>query len=445
MSLIIKDIIMVNEGLQERSSLFIVDDHIEKIYAEGEVLPESDMVIDGKGKYLLPGVIDEHVHFRDPGLVEKADIMTESIAAAAGGVTSFFDMPNTKPATTSKELLFDKLDLAKEKSVINYAFFYGASNKGSKEFGELDWNTIPGIKVFMGASTGNMLVDDNDILQDIFANCGKIPVMTHCEDSDKIATNAKEVCSKYGNDPEVKFHSEIRNKEVCIASTKQAIALAEKYGTNLLIAHVSSKEELQLISKAGDNVKAEVCVAYLNFCDEDYAKKGTLIKCNPALKTRKDKIALQEGLKKGLVYSIATDHAPHLLNDKQGGCITATSGMPMVQFSLLSMLQLCEEKIINIELIPKLMSHNPASFFSVVNRGFIREGYKADLVLVSRRSENHILENTEVLSKCGWTPLEGKELAWKIDYTICNGKVVFDGKKVNIENRGEAVIFNRKN
>lgn len=340
-------------------------------------------------------------------------------------------MPNTKPQTTTLSALSDKLALAKKKSLVNYAFFLGATNNNTAELQNVDATAVPGIKLFMGASTGNMLVDDNDALHNIFALAASrhLPLVTHCEDSALIARNETKIKATYGLTADVSFHPIIRDEQACINSTLKAIDMAEKHSAQLMVAHVSTAKELVEIAAHSDLVKAEACIAYLTFCDEDYASLGTSIKCNPAIKSQTDLMALRHALANGQIYTIATDHAPHLPEQKQGGVFEAASGMPSVQFSLTMMLQLTDEGWLSLPQVVQLMSHNPASFFGVEQRGFLRKGYKADIVIVNHLSEPHTITDNDVLSKCGWTPYAGKSTQWQVDQTICNGTTVYQHDK----------------
>lgn len=350
MKILIKDGIIVNEGRSFEGDLLVDDEQISEIY-EGEA-PRGvcDRVIDASGCFVLPGVIDDHVHFREPGLTRKADIESESRAAAFGGVTSYFEMPNTQPQTTTLETLEEKFALAKEKSHVNYSFFFGATNDNVELFEKLDKNRIPGIKLFMGSSTGNMLVDQYDALQKIFQTAHRLdlPVMTHCEDTDIINRNMAAYKEKYGEDPDVKYHPEIRSAEACLESSRLAVKLAKESGARLHIAHLTTAQELELLGKDG-NITGEAVIAHLFFTDEDYATKGSLIKCNPAVKTLNDRTALRQALNDGRIAVIGTDHAPHEWKDKQGGCAKAASGMPMIQFSLVTMLELVDEGVLSIQ------------------------------------------------------------------------------------------------
>lgn len=427
---------IINEGRIFRGSIKVEKDIITEV-AEGNApfQCEGD-IIDAQGGYIIPGVIDEHVHFRQAALEDcnsaqkdaiAGNIYSESRAAAAGGVTSFFDMPNTNPPTTTQAALEAKWQVGQMKSAINYAFFPGATNENIDFLRSLDATTVPGVKVFMGASTGNMLVDNMSALKEIFSVCAEkgLPVMTHCEDSALIAQNTATAINNFGEDLDVSLHSVIRNEDVCVRSTALALSLAEQTGASLLVAHVSTGKELEMIQSSRADAKAEVCVSYLAFCQDDYPNLGTRIKCNPALKTASDRDALRRALTDGRVWSIATDHAPHLPARKQGGALKAASGMPSVQFSLPIMLTLTDKGILKKEDIVRLMCHHPAIFFGVKDRGFIRKGYKADLTIVSQLEKPHTITDAEVLSLCGWTPYVNKKVSWQIDTTICNGTIVY--------------------
>ena len=442
---------IVNEGKSFQGSLIIDDDHIENVIV-GETTPcgSYDHHVDATGCLVLPGIIDEHVHFREPGLTEKADIESESRAAAWGGVTTFFDMPNTKPATTSKEAWEKKMELGRTKSHVNYAFFYGATNSNAGTFKEMDATHIPGIKLFMGASTGNMLVDRKEALEKIYSECARLglPLMTHCEDTNIINHNMAEAKAKYGNDPAISLHPAIRSEEACYNSSSLAVNLAKTYGTRLHIAHLSTAKELSLIpvnDHAFDEgpfpqITGEAVLAHLLFTNDDYATRKALIKCNPAVKTAQDRDALRRAISEGKITCVGTDHAPHKLSDKQGGCAKAASGMPMLQFSLVSMLRLVDEGVLSIEQLVWLMCHNPARLFSVKARGFLRSNYKADITLVKRGAPWTLTENL-IQSKCGWSPLTGEEFRWRVVRTICNGHTVFDEGKTDNDYLGEAVLF----
>ena len=409
---------IVNEGVTRVASLIVDNDTITDII-EGNEAPRGnyDQIVDATGCFVLPGVIDDHVHFRDPGLTAKADMETESRAAAYGGVTSYFDMPNTNPQTTTVETLEAKYKDAASKSHVNYGFFIGATNDNIDVVTTVDPHRVPGIKLFLGSSTGNMLVDKKDVLKQLFTKT-TLPIMAHCEDTDIINRNMVEAKQKYGDDPEVCHHPEIRSEEACWESTRLAVELANETGARLHVAHLTTARELQLFGKSS-NVTAEAVIAHLFFANTDYATLGTRIKCNPAIKTPHDREALRQALADGRIATIGTDHAPHLPQDKEGGCARAASGMPMIQFSLVAMLELVDNGVISIERLVELMAHNPARLFEVSQRGFLRPGYKADVVLVKPNSPWTVAKEC-IQSKCGWSPMEGHTFQWQVRTTICN-------------------------
>lgn len=431
--------IIVNEDRSHYGSLVMENDVIADVI-EGKEIPcgNYDRKIDATGLFVLPGVIDSHVHFREPGLTAKADIGTESEAAAYGGVTTFFDMPNTVPQTTSVDALDAKFRIAREKSHVNYSFFFGATNSNADALQTLDRHVVPGVKLFMGASTGNMLVDSDDSLRKIFSNA-TMPVMVHCEDTGMINANMTEAKSRYGDDPDVALHPLIRSEEACYASSSRAVRMARTYGTRLHVAHVSTAKELELFGH-DRNITAEAVIAHLFFSDEDYARLGTRIKCNPAVKTAYDRSELRKALSSGAISTVGTDHAPHLLKDKEGGCARAASGMPMIQFSLVTMLELVDNGVLDMERLVRLMCHNPADIFEVRGRGYLRKGYKADIVLVGRDRRWTVTGDT-VRSKCGWSPMEGHAYDWRVVKTICNGQVVYDDGTFYDNIHGEQVMF----
>jgi dihydroorotase len=427
---------IVNEGRTFDGSL-VVDD--EKIVEINTHYPEAsfDRVVDASGCFVLPGVIDDHVHFREPGLTEKADMESESRAAAAGGVTTYFDMPNTNPQTTTLEALDEKFRLAAAKSHVNYSFFFGATNDNTSLFSQLDEHRIPGIKLFMGSSTGNMLVDRDEALNRIFQTA-RLPIMAHCEDTAIINRNMEEAKKAWGDDPQVSLHALIRSEEACLKSTQKAVELAKKYKTRLHVAHVSTAEELELI---GGNITAEATVGHLYFTMLDHERLGAKIKVNPAIKSPVDQFMLRQALSDGRISVIGTDHAPHLLSQKQGGCARAASGMPMLQFSLVTMLELVDMGVLTIERMVELMCHHPAQLFGVERRGFLREGYQADLVVV-RPQQPWAVSKDIILSRCGWSPLEGHEFQWRVEQTLCNGHVVYSQGHVDTNYIGQSVVFN---
>nr|WP_303255708.1 dihydroorotase [uncultured Prevotella sp.] len=443
MRTLIKNGTIVNEGRSFLGDLVVNGEQIEEIYEGKAPRGIYDQVIDASGCFVLPGVIDDHVHFREPGLTRKADIESESRAAAFGGVTSYFEMPNTNPQTTTLEALEDKFALGAQKSHVNYSFFFGATNDNVDSFDRLDVHRIPGIKLFMGSSTGNMLVDKYESLQQIFVKAKKLglPVMTHCEDTDIINRNMAAYQKKYGEDPDVKFHPEIRSVEACYESSSLAVKLAKESGAHLHIAHVTTARELEFFGK-DENITSEAVIAHLYFSDEDYADKKAFIKCNPAIKTVKDRQALREALADGRISVVGTDHAPHEWKDKQGGCAKAASGMPMVQFSLVSMLELVDKGVLSIERMVEVMSHCPAKLFHVDKRGFLRPGYQADIVIV-RPHTAWTVQKEIIQSKCGWSPMEGHEYQWQVEQTICNGHLIYNKGEFDEAYRGEELTFRK--
>lgn len=443
MKILIKNGTIVNEGRSFLGDLVVDGEQIAEIYEGKAPRGIYDQVIDASGCFVLPGVIDDHVHFREPGLTRKADIESESRAAAFGGVTSYFEMPNTNPQTTTLEALEDKFALGAQKSHVNYSFFFGATNDNVDSFDRLDVHRIPGIKLFMGSSTGNMLVDKYESLQQIFVKAKKLglPVMTHCEDTDIINRNMAAYQEKYGEDPDVKFHPEIRSAEACYESSSLAVKLAKESGAHLHIAHVTTARELEFFGK-DKNITGEAVIAHLYFSDEDYADKKAFIKCNPAIKTVKDREALREALADGRISVVGTDHAPHEWKDKQGGCAKAASGMPMVQFSLVSMLELVDKGVLSIERMVEVMSHYPAKLFQVDKRGFLCPGYQADIVIV-RPHTAWTVHKEIIQSKCGWSPMEGHEYQWQVEQTICNGHLIYNKGEFDEAYRGEELTFRK--
>ena len=430
---------VVNEGVVRAASVVVDNDLITDII-EGTEAPRGnyDQIVDATGCFVLPGVIDDHVHFRDPGLTQKADMQTESRAAAFGGVTSYLDMPNTKPQTTTIDALEAKYADAAKKSHVNYGFFIGATNDNIEEVCSVNPQHVPGIKLFMGSSTGNMLVDKRDVLKQLFAN-SPLPIMAHCEDTDIINRNMQLAKQKYGDDPAVEHHPEIRSEEACWESTRLAVELASETGARLHVAHLTTERELQLFG-SDPKITAEAVIAHLFFCDDDYKTLGTRIKCNPAIKTRADRDALRRALSDGRIATVGTDHAPHLLSDKEGGCANAASGMPMVQFSLVAMLELVDEGVLSIERLVELMAHNPARLFEIAKRGFLRKGYKADIVLVKPQSP-WTVDKDCIQSKCGWSPMEGHTFQWQVRTTMCNGHIIYNNGAFDNESRGEELRF----
>ena len=443
---------IVNEGRQIVGSLVVTDGIIDEIDTNNNNFDADKYkdyeIIDASGCYVLPGIIDTHVHFREPGLTHKADIASESRAAAFGGVTSYFDMPNTNPQTTTLEALREKQELASEKSLVNWAFFPGATNDNIDVLESMDTSEIPGIKLFMGSSTGNMLVDKYGSLIKIFQSAAKsgLVVMAHCEDTEIINANMKKIKGLMGDDPDVMFHPIIRSEEACMESSCLAASLARQTGAKLHIAHISTEAELNaLFSPTSDDklpqITAEATVAHLMFDNNDYRTLGARIKCNPAIKKTSDKEALRKGLVNGQISTIGTDHAPHCIEEKQGGAAKAMSGMPMIQFSLPTMLSLVDEGVLTIEKLVTLMVHNPARLFGITERGFIRKGYKADITIVKPRSP-WIVTKECIKSKCGWSPMEGRTFNWQVRDTICNGNFVLRNGILSENTKGEQIKFN---
>ncbi|MBQ8467820.1 MAG: dihydroorotase [Prevotella sp.] len=435
---------LVNEGRCFDGSLVIEDEVIAEILEGKDAQPAKpvDQTMDVAGCLVLPGVIDSHVHFREPGLTDKATIDSESRAAAAGGVTSFFDMPNTVPQTTTLETLDEKFRIAARSSHVNYSFFFGATNDNAGLFSQLDCHRIPGIKLFMGSSTGNMLVDREEALDRIFSTA-RLPIMAHCEDTAIINQNMQ-TALEGSDDPDVSLHPFIRSEEACLASTRKAIGLARRHHARLHVAHVSTAEELELLSlpqtPSEGLITAEVCVGYLLFSALDYQRLGSRIKVNPAIKSPVDQFMLRQALNDGRITTIATDHAPHLLAQKQGGCAKAASGMPMVQFSLVSMLELVDAGVLTIERLVELMAHHPARLFEVRRRGYLRPGYQADIVIV-RKGKPWQVTTDIIQSKCRWSPLEGHQFRWQVDKTFCNGHLIYNNKEVDGQYIGQPISF----
>ncbi|MBD8387488.1 dihydroorotase [Dysgonomonas sp. BGC7] len=437
---------IINEGLSFIGSVLIENDKISEIYRTEEI-PEQILkkaqVIDAKDLWLIPGVIDDQVHFREPGLTHKGDIASESRSAIAGGVTSFMEMPNTKPPTTTIELLEQKFEIGAKSSYANYTFYLGATNENLAELKKVNPKQVPGVKVFMGSSTGNMLVDDKSVLQSIFAEVDML-IATHCEKEEIIRANIARYKSEFGEDIPIQYHPLIRSAEACYRSSAEAVELADKYQSRLHILHLSTEKEISLFDikpLAEKKITGEVCVHHLWFSDEDYSKYGTRIKWNPAVKTRQDRGALMQGLLKGKLDVIATDHAPHLLEEKQGGALKAASGGPLVQHSLQMMLELSKKGKITKEQVVCKMCHAPAALFQVHKRGYIRKGYFADLVLVNP-NKPYTISQDNILYKCKWSPLEGETMSTSIEKTFLNGKIAFENGIVN-EVRGQMLEFDR--
>lgn len=444
-SFIIKNATIINEGKQYKGSLLIADEKIIDII-EGE-LPESFGVnhttIVAEGYYLIPGLIDDQVHFREPGLTQKGDLYTESRASVAGGMTSFLDMPNLIPQTTTLELLEAKHKLAEGRALANYGFYIGGTNENWKELTSAKLDLACGIKLFMGSSTGNMLVDDQEVLQKFFSK-SKLLIATHCEDEYTIRTNLQQHLTQYGEDIPITLHPIIRNEEACYKSSSRAVNLAKKYDTRLHILHISTAKELELFESGtiqNKHITAEACVHHLWFSDEDYQDLGRFIKWNPAVKTKFDRQALQQAINENKIDIIATDHAPHTIEEKSGVYTKAASGGPLVQHALQALLELEIQGKISKEKIVQKMCHAPADLFHIENRGYIRKGYKADLCLF--RKLPYTVNKNNILYKCGWSPFEGVTFSHTITHTFVNGHLVYQNGVFDESRKGQALCYNR--
>lgn len=444
-SIIIKNAQVVNEGKISKKDVLIEGEFIVAIDKDIENYPEKTLVIDGDGKFLLPGIIDDQVHFREPGLTHKADIASESKAAVAGGITSFIEMPNTIPQSTTQELLESKFKIAAQNSYANYSFMFGGTNDNLKELLKTDPANVAAIKLFLGSSTGNMLVDDEDVLEKIFSSTNML-IAVHCEDEETIKNNLDKQKIIYGDDIPIELHPKIRSEEACYISSSKAIELAKKTGARLHVFHVSTAKETHLFTNKipleEKQITAEVCIHHLWFDDTDYAKKGTLIKWNPAVKSAKDKEGLWQALLDDRLDIIATDHAPHTLEEKQQLYTKAPSGGPLVQHALLAMLQAVKNKKISLEKVVEKMCHNPSKIFKLKNRGFIKKGFYADLVLVDTNKSQKVTKDN-ILYKCGWSPFEGTIFDATITHTFVNGNLIFNQGKFNHKIKGKRLIFDR--
>lgn len=441
--LLISNATIVNEGRIREADILIRNGRIERI-GKGLKAEGSDPVIDAGGKLLLPGMIDDQVHFREPGLTHKGDIATESRAAVAGGITSYMEMPNVNPPTLSAEALEAKYRLAAQKSLANHAFYLGASNDNLENIKSLDPKAACGVKVFMGASTGNMLVDDPKILEGIFAH-SPVLIATHCEDTPTILANEERYKREFGDNLSAVHHPLIRSEEACYKSSALAVELARRHGAKLHVLHLTTAKELSLFSKGevGDKqITVEACVHHLFFNQNDYAAKGNLIKCNPSIKTPADQSALIRAVDEDVIDIIATDHAPHTLEEKQRPYLQAPSGLPLVQYALLSLLELHFDGKFSLEKIVQKTSHAPARRFELKERGFIREGYWADLVLIDPARPTPV-ERASVLSKCGWSPFEGYRFRASIDTTLVNGRIVWRNGELDSSVPGQRLEFDR--
>ena len=437
----IKNCKVVNEGQITEKDLIIKNGRFEKI---GNDLASEGETIDAAGLFLFPGIIDDQCHFREPGLIERGSIKTESLSAVAGGTTSFMDMPNVIPPTLSLDLWRDKISIAEKTASANFSFYMGTSNTNIDEIKAIDPKEVCGIKIFMGSSTGNLHVDSEDALNDLFRESPVI-ITTHCEDDPMIKAKEQEFLAKYGEKIPVEMHSEIRSREACLKSSKKAIDLAERYDANLHILHLTTKEEVELFSNKPLNEKmitAEVCIPHLYFSRDDYATKGTLIKCNPSIKETADRDALRTGLLEGYIDYVATDHAPHQLEGKSNDYMDCPSGIPSVQHTLLVLLELVREGVYSLDDLPYYLSHKVADRFKIIDRGYIREGYWADCVLVDLEHQHKITkENTSYF--CGWSPFEGDTFNSKVISTFVNGTHAYNEGKILETNLGMQLEFDR--
>ncbi|MCH2655560.1 MAG: dihydroorotase [Flavobacteriales bacterium] len=442
-TLLIRNAKVVNEGQIKTLDLFVDGVFISKIAPQIDDV--ADVEINAMGKLLLPGLIDDQVHFREPGLTHKGTIQTESRAAVAGGITTFFEMPNTNPQTTSWSEFQNKIEIAKTSSWANFGFMFGGTNDNLNEVLAVDPQLVPGIKLFLGSSTGNMLVDNHEVLRDIFSNT-KLPISVHCEDEQTIQYNLSVFIEKYGDDIPMSLHSQIRSEEACYISSSKAVSLAKETGARLHVFHLSTAKETELFDSNFDvktkNITSEVCIHHLWFSDADYDEKGSLIRWNPAVKTAEDRHALWTALNDNRIDIIATDHAPHTMEEKMNPYTKAPSGGPMVQHALSVLLECHLQGKISIEKIVEKMAHNPAKLFDIDRRGFVREGYFADLVLVDMDAP-YTVSKENILYKCGWSPLEGQRFRSRVTQSIVSGVLTYDNGMFSSESAAMAVKFKR--
>ncbi len=441
---LIKNALIINEGASFTGDLLIKNGRIEQISQQG-ISDNNYEIINAEGLWLLPGVIDDQVHFREPGLTHKATIATESAAAVAGGTTTFMEMPNTVPNAITQELLQQKYDIAEHCSPANYSFFMGTTNDNLEEVLKTNPKNVCGVKIFMGSSTGNMLVDEPNILDKLFEKC-ELLIATHCEDEATVKRNTELYLAKYGDDMAARYHPEIRSREACLLSSTFAANLARKHGTRLHILHITTADEVSLFSNTlplrDKKITSEVCVHHLTFEASDYETLGNKIKCNPAIKYAEDRTALWQALNNDLFDIVATDHAPHTIEEKNNVYIKSPSGLPLVQHSLVQMIEHSKNGLISKERMVEKMSHAPAECFKISNRGYLREGYFADLVLVNP-NQNYTVSKNNILYKCGWSPFEGKTFSSSIHSTYVNGIKVFDQKGLTGELAGMRLEFER--
>ena len=442
MNYILKNGVLVNEGRKTEADILIKNGKIEKI---GPSITElGAKIIDVKGSFILPGCIDDQVHFREPGLTHKASIYSESRAAVAGGITSYMEMPNTVPNATTQELLQDKYDIASKNSLANYSFFMGATNDNLEEVLKTDPKWVCGIKVFMGSSTGNMLVDNKETLEGLFSNVSML-IATHCEDEQTIQRNLRDAKEKYGEDIPIEQHPVIRNEEACYLSSSLAVSLAKKHNARLHVLHISTAKEIELFDAdtplIEKNITAEACVHHLWFTEDDYSRFGTKIKWNPAVKSKSDREGIWAALLDNRIDVVATDHAPHTLEEKSNNYLNAPSGGPLVQHALLSMFEHAKNGKISIERIVEKMAHNPAILFRIEKRGYLREGYFADLVVVKPEA-GEVVAKENILYQCQWSPFEGTKFSYSIDKTFVNGSLVYDRGQIIEAGIGNRLSFN---
>ena len=442
--LLIKDIVIINEGIRTASDIFIEGEFIKKIGVN--IKSDNDVkIIDGKGYIAIPGMIDDQVHFRQPGLTHKGDISSESKAAIAGGVTSYFEMPNTFPNTTSIKEFENKIKIASDNSFANFSFMFGGTNDNINEIRRIDKKQVAGIKLFLGSSTGKMLIDNKVSIENIF-NSTSLPISAHCEDEQTIKNNTEHYKRLYGEDIPISAHPEIRNEDACYKSSNFAVNLAKKTGARLNVFHISTAIELDLFDSKVDlndkKITSEVCAHHLWFTDDDYDRLGSKIKWNPAIKSKNDRDALWQAINDNKIDIIASDHAPHTIEEKNNKYLNCPSGGPMVQHTILSLLQNCEKYGVSIEKIVEKIAHNPAIIFKVNKRGFLREGYYADIVLIDSNTPTLVTQES-LLYKCGWSPFEGQKFDNSIHKTILNGNVVYENGKVNAIPYGKKITFNR--
>lgn len=443
-TILLKAATIVNEGQQYVADILIKNGIIDKISSQINPI-ENSTVYNLEGKFVLPGCIDDQVHFREPGLIHKADIASESKSAVAGGITSFMEMPNTIPNALTQEILEDKYEIAARSSIANYSFFMGASNDNLEEVLKTNGKNVCGVKIFMGSSTGNMLVDREKSLEDLFEKVPPLIIATHCEDEGTIRANIEKYKAIYGENIPVELHPLIRSEEACFLSSSMAVQLAKKYNTRLHILHISTEKELSLFDNTlpleKKLITAEACVHHLWFSDEDYKTKGNYIKWNPAVKKASDRAAIFQAVLDNRIDVIATDHAPHTIEEKEQSYFKAPSGGPLVQSALQAMLQKMDEGLISIEKIVEKMAHNPAILFKIVKRGYIKEGYFADLVVIDKKP--YTVTKNNILYKCGWSPFEGITFNYAIDKTFVNGNLVYSDSKVLEGTFGSRMTFNR--